>query len=183
MAVYDRSDLPEDRIKIPNPNDYENVKDRFRLLDIDDINEKPDFNNHINADRLLRAIQKSDAEIKDYKIQQENSNEFYNRKIKKIEESVKYIRGILQQFLSNSDKKTLSLPNGTLRQRNIKKFHWDVDDSILVDFCHENKVPIIVNTKPDKKELKKYIIKTGDTPQGVYIEEIESFTYKTNEGG
>ena len=65
-----------------------------------------------------------------------------------------------EYFIDNEGKKTINLPNGTLKMRTTKNFKYP-DHDILLEFCKERDIPVVVTEKPNLSVVKKYIKTTG----------------------
>tara|TARA_R100000152_G_C6780761_1_gene213977 strand:+ start:2510 stop:3034 length:525 start_codon:yes stop_codon:yes gene_type:complete len=173
MSVFD-----QDTEKIQ----YELLEQLLNKYDINDvkIDENPD--SHLRADRVLYAIGKLQNEVMELSEQRDEAVHFYTEAIEKKTKNMRYLEGMLEYFINNEDKKTIKLPNGTLKLRTTKKFEYPSDD-VLLNFCKERDIPVVMTEKPNLSVVKKYIKTTGEEPEGMEVVEVTSFTYKTNREG
>ena len=159
------------------------LEDLLKKYDAVDIDVDTPPEDHIHADRILYVIEKVNQEVYGLMEQMEKSVDFYKSQIEKKKKSIGYLESNIKTFLERSGKKTIQLPNGTLRNRNIKKYTFPTDhDGELIKWSTERNIGHRLTVKPDKTKIKQYIEKTGEIPEGVEIEEVVSFSYKTSGG-
>jgi|TARA_R100000008_G_scaffold82968_2_gene67814 hypothetical protein len=136
----------------------------------------------VHVDQILWKICQLENEIHDIKYKQAESKEFYDRRIESVNKQIAYRRNLLESFmqseLQKTGKKTLKMPNGTLKMttRTSREFG---DEKELIKFCYDNNIPTRVTEKPDKKEILKYISTSGDVPMGYTETTDTTFSYKT----
>lgn len=172
MSLFDNVELIEEDILGKILKSYNGIES------IENLEE----DSNIRADRLLWVIEKINAEIKELELEKQKSLEFYDHAIKKKRVHTNHLEECLKGFIKIKDKKTIKLPNGTLRLRTSKKFIFPENKERLIEFCNTRNINTIQTTKPDLVQLKKYITKTGDMPEGLEIEDTDSFSYQ-NTGG
>jgi hypothetical protein len=109
----------------------------------------------VHVDQILWKICQLENEIHDIRYKQAESKEFYDRRIESVNKQITYRRNLLESFmqseLQKTGKKTLKMPNGTLKMttRTSREFG---DEKELIKFCYDNNIPTRVTEKPDKKE-------------------------------
>ena len=136
----------------------------------------------VHVDQMLWKIGQLESEIEGILAKQEESKEFYDRKIESVSKQIQFRANILNTYmetLANEGKKTIKLPNGTIRKTTRTKQYWGDDDS-LNKFSYDNEIPTRVQEKPNKKAILEFIKKSGLTPDGFAEEEETTFTYKVN---
>tara|TARA_R100000951_G_scaffold94430_1_gene83168 strand:+ start:135 stop:668 length:534 start_codon:yes stop_codon:yes gene_type:complete len=136
----------------------------------------------VHADQLLWKIGRLEKEIENLKLRQQESVEFYDRKIESVQKQINYRANIVEMHIKNeneeSGKKTIKLPNGVLRlTTRIKKVFGE--DEALIKFSFDNSIPTRVIEKPDKKAIAEYIKVMGDAPDICSEEQETSFTFQT----
>ena len=123
----------------------------------------------VHVDQILWKICQLENEIHDIRYKQAESKEFYDRRIESVNKQIAYRRNLLESFmqseLQKTGKKTLKMPNGTLKMttRTSREFG---DEKELIKFCYDNNIPTRVTEKPEKKEIIKYISNNGKVPMG-----------------
>jgi len=136
----------------------------------------------VHADQLLWKIKKLEKDIENLKARQEESVEFYNRRIDSVLNQIRFRANLLERHmqveLESSGTKTNKLPNGVLRLTTRKKKTFGDEDTLL-KFSFENNIPTKVVEKPDKKAIYEHTIVMGDAPDVCSEEEITSFSYQT----
>lgn len=146
------------------------------------INEEQVQIKDIHADQLLWKIGQLEKEIEVLKLRQEESSEFYDRRIDSVERQIRYRANLLEMHMQSenkiSGKKTNKLPNGVLRLTTRTKKIFG-DEKALIDFSFKHNIPTRVTEKPDKKAIAEHIKIWGDAP-AICSEEVEtSFTFQT----
>ena len=172
MSVFDQE---TDKVQIDL---IDKILDKY---DINDVNIEENPETHLRADRILYVINKVKSEVNELNQLRDESIEFYNNEIDKKSKNINYLEGMLEYFIDNEGKKTINLPNGTLKMRTTKNFKYP-DHDILLEFCKERDIPVVVTEKPNLSVVKKYIKTTGESPEGMEILEVTSFSYTTKEG-
>ena len=129
----------------------------------------------VHADQLLWKIGKLEKEIENLKLRQQESVEFYDRKIESVQKQINFRANVVETHIKNeheqNGKKTIKLPNGVLRLTTRTK--------ALIDFSFKHNIPTRVTEKPDKKAIAEHIKVWGDAP-AICSEEVEtSFTFQT----
>jgi len=155
--------------------ELDNVQDKWRMGD--------EFK-EIHIDRMLFKIGELEQEIEELESAKEDSVEFYNRRIDTVKAQIK-ARSMRMETYSMAQaevtgKKTIKVPNGTLRYVTRNKPIWPEDNESLLKFSWDNDIPTRVTEKPDKKSILEHIKESGDCPEGFKEEEVNSFTFKTN---
>ena len=156
MSLFNNVELIEEDVLAKILSEY-NENTGLELLPED---------SNVRADRLLYVIDKIQNEQKELETQKH----------------IDHLETNLRLFMDHMDKKTIKLPNGTLRMRTTKKFLYPEDKSVLLEFCQTRNIDLIVSHKPDLKSLKKYITITGDIPEGLVIEDVNNFSFKSTGG-
>ena len=143
----------------------------------------------IHADQLMWKEGSLNSQIDALKEKQEESIEFYNRRIESVNKQIDRRSYILEQWirLKNSNSlgsvKTVSVPNGTVRLTTRTKRIFPSDET-LISFCEKNGIANRKYTKPaPKKDIVNFIKDTGDAPDGYEEQEQQSFSYKVNKNG
>jgi hypothetical protein len=172
MSLFNNVELIEEDVLAKILSEY-NENTGLELLPED---------SNVRADRLLYVIDKIQNEQKELETQKQNSIDFYDDAIAKKKQHIDHLETNLRLFMDHMDKKTIKLPNGTLRMRTTKKFLYPEDKSVLLEFCQTRNIDLIVSHKPDLKSLKKYITITGDIPEGLVIEDVNNFSFKSTGG-
>ena len=144
-------------------------------------NEEPMKNVHI--DQMLKKVGKLEREVEELEKAKEDSVDFYNRRIEAINRQISVRSEAMQTYMiymnDSLGKKTINVPNGTLRYTTRKKAIWGGDED-LIKFSKENKIPVKTSEKPDKIKILEYVKNCGDCPSGLDIQDVTNFTYKTN---
>ena len=136
----------------------------------------------VHADQLLWKIGKLEKEIENLKLRQQESIEFYDRKIESVQKQINFRANVVETHIKNeheqNGKKTIKLPNGVLRLTTRTKKIFG-DEKALIDFSFKHNIPTRVTEKPDKKAIAEHIKVWGDAPD-ICSEEVEtSFTFQT----
>jgi len=155
-----------------------NILKKYDANDID-LDENPD--SHLRADRILYLLDKIKKEIRDDENQKLEAITFWDDRIEKKIKNSAYLEEMLEYYMSQNEKKTIKLPNGTLRVRKSKKFNYP-DADVLLEFSHFRKLETNITEKPNLKVIKEYITNTGDHPDGLVVEENSSFSYSLTTG-
>lgn len=110
-------------------------------------------------------------------------NDWAMNKNAKTQERINFLKQKLEKFIRDQDKKTIDLPNGTLKIRK-KPDKVEVKDLDLF-LQHANKDMITVvpeSIKPNLSGIKSVIKMSGRVPEGVeLIEGQEDFSLKLKE--
>ena len=155
------------------------------LFTFEELNEKSSEEpmKDIHVDQMLKKVAKLEREIEELETLKADSAEFYNRRIASIKAKIDVRAEAMQTYMiamnDKLGKKTIKVPSGTLRYVSRKKPIW-CDDDELINFSKENNIPVKINEKPDKISILEYIKNCGDYPNGFEIQEVSSFTFKTN---
>lgn len=146
------------------------------------INEEQILLKDVHADQLLWKIKELEDDIKNLKARQEESVEFYNRRIESVENQIRFRANLLERHMQieneSTGKKTNKLPNGVLRLTTRKKRIFG-DEDVLLKFSFENNIATKVVEKPDKKAIAEHTKVWGDVPDICTEEELTSFSYQT----
>lgn len=155
--LLSESKLAEERISI----DYADLL----LIDIRELNKEIE-NNWKIAEREVEIIKN-----------------FFLSKNCKIQERVEYIERKLNAFMLEQDKRTLSLPNGTMRLRKgrEKVIVENLNEFLQGKYSHEL-INIKQELKPDMKKIKDYITRSRKVPEGCKVipANENEFSYKLN---
>ena len=134
----------------------------------------------VQADRLLKLIGKMESAIVELEDEAYNAEQFYKTEIAKRKDRIGQISFYLESYLMTSEKKTIKLPNGCLSIRKWSKVGWP-DNDVLLAFSKVNNISVRVKPEeqaPDKRELLKYIKKTGEVPEGYVESDTQTFSYQ-----
>ncbi len=148
--------------------------------------EVPAFNGE-KANNYLFVIGRLNNEIQE-------CQEMADRQIKKTEswltdetqkreKIIQFLNNKLHAFIVGEDKKTINLPNGSLKMRSAQDKVEVLDFDQFKEFCNEQGRPDLIRTKvsedPDKKQIKKYIKESGCIPDGCdLVKNPDKFTSK-----
>ncbi len=129
-------------------------------------------------EQIASNLQNSEQEIKII-------NDFYLSKSSKLQDRIEFLEHRLETFILEQDKKTIDLPNGTLRLRKgrEKVVVENLSEFLQNQYAHEL-TNINQDIKPDIKKIRDFITRSGGTiPNGVkVIPAIENvFNYKLRE--
>ena len=136
----------------------------------------------VHVDRILWKISQLEDEIENIKYKQQESSEFYDRRIESVNKQISYRKNLLESYMQGqfdtNGRKSMGFPNGTLKMttRTTRDFG---DDESLIKFSYANNISTRVTEKPDKKKIAEYIKNTADAPVGYKETKQTTFSYKT----
>ena len=144
--------------------------------------------------KMIKMLEEKQEEIDDYvNLEKTKIESYYINETNKIENDKKYFKGLLRAYVEeqqeNDPKFKLSTVDGTASfgkvQQKIK-----YDDSVMIDFCKQNKLDNFINVttteKLNKKEFNSYlsvadgkvVTQDGEVLENVCIEEERNFNVK-----
>ena len=156
----------------------------FDLEELDnEVGELNDMSD-VHADQILWKIGALNAQIDSMKKSQQESVEFYNRRMEAMQKQIDRRSSLLEDLIRsknslNDSVKTMKVPNGTIRLTSNTKKYFPSDEE-TIKYCEENKIEGGIKTtrKPVKKAILEYIKNTGIIPEGYEEETIQNFSYK-----
>ena len=144
------------------------------------INDSPlAVNSVVDAGKRLWVINKREEEIKIIKEDKKSYIASFNEMIRKAEDQVSFIRGAVESYMENTDRKTLRLPEGTVSLTKTLK-HEFPDESILIAYSKANSIPLTekITVKPDLAAIKAHIKNGGTPPMGYQTHHAQGLTIR-----
>ena len=136
------------------------------------------------VDDILWRIKKISADVDKIQRRRNDAREFYDKKEIVLNERIDRLSQIVEDYVRNSDRKTVDTPNGTARLRSVSKIRWDkVMEEELISFSLKNDIEI--SKRPQKTAIVNYIKNTGDAPEWFeeYTEKSFSYQIKVDKDG
>mgnify|MGYP003152689861 CR=1 FL=1 len=132
------------------------------------------------VDDILWKIKKTTVELCELRKRRDDARDFYEKKEWKIKERLEKLSQIVENYIRNTDRKTVDTPNGIARLRSVKKIRWDnVMDDELIRFSLANDIEML--KRPKKSAILTYIKQTGDAPEWFEEYTDTSFSYQIKE--
>jgi hypothetical protein len=169
------------------------IDEEAKVLGLDNIDESYRILDDEQANFFLRRLEEIQTEedgineMCDNEIDKfaQKVNNFRETKINSLSSTKAYYKKLLEKYaevkLTNSNKKSVKLPFGTLQFRKSSA-QYDYKEEELLKFLKENKMDSLINVKevPNKADLKKVAtIKDGK----LYVNDIEITGVTVQEGG
>jgi hypothetical protein len=119
----------------------------------------------IKATGQIYAIQKLEEDIEKLKMQQKEMNDFYDNRVRSVENNIERLRGFLLGYLKFKGEKHLVTHLGTVFVMEREKVEWG-DPEELMKFIEANNIPAVRKGKDsvDKAALKEWCEKNGVYP-------------------
>lgn len=156
---------------------------------LEEVELKEDQQSEVFIDLLLLRIKTLNEEIADNFSNADKEIEIIKSwalsKNTVLQERINLIEKQLEQFIRESNKKTIDLPNGVLKVRKSPDKAEVVDLELFLSKANAEFVTVVPEQiKPNLKNIKSFIKMTTKVPDGVrVIEGKEEFSYsiKTEE--
>ena len=143
----------------------------------------------------LKRLEEKQKEINDYvNLEKTKIENYHINEINKIKSDKEYFEGLLRAYVEeqeeNDPKFKLSTVNGMASFGKLQQ-KINYDDSVMLDFCKQNKLDNFINVttteKLNKKEFNSYlsivdgkvVTEDGEVLENVLIEERRNFNVKT----
>ena len=143
----------------------------------------------------LKRLKEKQKEINDYvNLEKTKIENYHINEINKIKSDKEYFEGLLRAYVEeqeeNDPKFKLSTVNGMASFGKLQQ-KINYDDSVMLDFCKQNKLDNFINVttteKLNKKEFNSYlsivdgkvVTEDGEVLENVLIEERRNFNVKT----
>jgi len=161
----------------------DNTKDDPELIYMEHlIGESPDIVDETPvgdpdlANRILHVIGSIEAEIAEIKVvaqkQIDRAEVFMEIETQKRQKTVDFLTARLHLFAMTSGKRTVNLPNGSLKLiKRQEKFEYIDTDKVIEWIKVNDRSGDLIRVKEEinKAEVKKYVKETGEIPDGLEI--------------
>ena len=140
----------------------DNIEKLDSMFDLEELDNEVDELNDVSdvhADQILWKIGALNAQIDSMKKSQQESVEFYNRRMEAMQKQIDRRSSLLEDLIRsknslNDSVKTMKVPNGTIRLTSNTKKYFPSDEE-TIKYCEENKIEGGIKTtrKPVKKAI------------------------------
>lgn len=135
-------------------------------------------NDVVDVEKHRYAIGKIEEDIEQLKEDKKRFVEFFDAKIRSKLDTVDFLSDRILNFLKNTGRKNVSVPDGTIFITNRIYKTWP-DNDVLLKFCKEFHIPIRIKEEPSKTDIAKFIEETSQTPPGYEEEPVESLSFRS----
>lgn len=142
-----------------------------RIIETDndiDLNGQMDYTSSIDVANRILACQKLDEKIDELRASRDQTAEFYNRRMKTLEERIGFYKGEIAAFLEHNRTKNVITHHGTATLVKREAVTYGKDVQRLLDWINDKQIPDGVTTvatiKPNMPAIREYVAQTADYP-------------------